>query len=74
MRLKLLLKVHNGATTPLLGMDAKLIDMDSGQEVEDLGDLTLEMPMDGIAMVNAKILIHDVEVVRGEWPRFKVAG
>jgi hypothetical protein len=70
MRLKLVMRVVGDGDSVLVGQDAKLIDMDTGEEVP-CGDLKLDLPMDGVAQVNADITINDVEVVHGEWPKFK---
>ena len=70
MRLKLVMRVVGDGDSVLVGQDAKIIDMDTGEEMP-CGGLTIDFPMDGVVVVNADIAINDMEVVHGDWPKFK---
>lgn len=45
------------------GRAAKLVDADTGQELQCCGEITLKIPIDGPILAQTDILISEIEVV-----------
>lgn len=67
-RAKLLLPKYGLGEGLLVGKDAKLIDADTGEELVCCQDITLRLPLDGLAVAQTDILISEIELV--ELPEF----
>lgn len=47
----------------ILGGSVKLLDADSGEEIECIGDITVSCPLDGVVMANVAVQISEVEII-----------
>jgi hypothetical protein len=61
-RVKLILPKGDGSLPLGLGLDATLVDADTGEPLEPVGDFQVTCPMDGPIKVHAEILISEVEL------------
>lgn len=63
-RAKLILPKHGlGREGVLIGKDAKLVDADTGEELVCCQDITLKLPLDGLAVAQTDILISEIELI-----------
>ena len=60
-RIKLVLPAKTQSPA-LLGIDAKLFDADTGEELDWLVDLRLNLPLDGPATVQATFHVSEIEL------------
>jgi hypothetical protein len=44
------------------GLPARLVDADSGQSLDCVQDFAINVPMDGLVTVDARLLVADIEV------------
>lgn len=61
-RLRVILNRDPLVRESMYGGAAKLVDADSGQELGCVTDFNINVPLDGMITVNAKMLVHDIVV------------
>jgi hypothetical protein len=61
-RLKLILPGKSANDGHLFGLDAKLVDADTGEELECTQDICVHFPMDDIVTVSANFPVAEIEV------------
>jgi len=49
-----------------LGLKSKIVDADTGEQIDCLQDFTLNVPLDGILTVDARMVVSDIAVVNSD--------
>lgn len=65
-RCKLVITKPTGRNRILIGREAELVDMDTGERVSCVQDLQLNMPLKCMITVTATIVISDIEIKERE--------
>lgn len=61
-RAKLILPCGSPKAMMLNGSCAKLVDADTGEEIECCGSITLNIPIDGVIVAQTNISISEIEI------------
>lgn len=63
-RLKVVIVKHDGDSQgPISGLESMLVDADTGRVIECVQDFSINMPMDGVITVDARLVVSEIEVV-----------
>ena len=54
--------VERSSANAMFGLPARLVDADTGQELDCVQDFSINIPMDGVITVDARLLVADIEV------------
>ncbi len=71
-KLKLVISKPKGfkGGMPIVGFPSRLVNMETGEEVPGLRDITLGIPCKGVLTCTAEILLGDIEVVEEIQPAY----
>lgn len=61
-RLKVVIPNSPTPGSPLNGLDVKLCDADTGEQLECVENLRLNAPVDGFITVTADMLVSEIEI------------
>ena len=54
--------VERSSAHVMSGLPARLVDADTGQELDCVQGFSINIPMDGVITVDARLLVADIEV------------